>query len=262
MRWGLVLIVLIILLSILVPLLSPYHAERSADTPLLRPSFAHPFGTDQLGRDLFVRAFAAARLDLLLALIGVSIPLTIGTFIGAVAGTTRIAAVSYLWRTVVDAINALPFFVLVMAIVAMLGQGVTGILVAIALTNWARYARLARARALALRDVEFIQATRLLGYSGARTLLRHVVPNVYAETLAYGLSDFALVIVAIAGLSFLGVGVRPPTPEWGAMMSEGRLLITSEPWIILFPGLLLSITAISVALVAERLVGRSRGEFF
>ncbi len=262
MRLGLGLILLIIALSILVPLLSPYNAERSADTQLLPPSLTHPFGTDQLGRDMFVRVFAAARLDLLLALIGVSVPLTIGTFIGALAGTTRIAAVSYIWRTVVDAINALPFFVLVMAVVGMLGQGVNGILLAIALTNWARYARLARARALALREVEYVQATRLLGYSGVRTLLRHIIPNVYAETLAYGLSDFALVIVTIAGLSFLGVGVRPPTPEWGAMMSEGRLLITSEPWIILFPGLMLSATAIGVALLAERVIGRARGEFF
>jgi peptide/nickel transport system permease protein len=157
MRLGSGMLLLIVLLSLLVPLLSPYNAERSADTPLLRPSLAHPFGTDQLGRDLFVRAFAAARLDLVLAVIGVSVPLTIGTFIGAVAGTTRIAAVSYIWRAVVDAINALPFFVLVMAVVAMLGQGVTGMLLAIALTNWARYARLARARSLALREVEFIR---------------------------------------------------------------------------------------------------------
>jgi peptide/nickel transport system permease protein len=128
------------------------------------------------------------------------------------------------------------------------------------MTNWARYARIARARALTLREAEFIHVTEVLGYSRLRVLLRHVLPNVYSETLAYGLSDFTIVVVAVAGLSFFGIGVRPPAPEWGAMMAEGRLFLQQAWWLTLAPGLALSLTAVGVGLLAEGLVSRARGE--
>jgi peptide/nickel transport system permease protein len=257
-RWGLFILSTIIALGILVPLLSAYDPLVSAGDPLLAPSSSHPFGTDQLGRDLFTRTFAAAQLDIALAVVGVAIPLSIGTFVGAVVGTTRNVVLSWLWMALVDAINAFPLIVLVIGVVAVLGGGVQGIVIALAMTNWARYAKIARARALTLREADFIHATQVLGYSRLRILLRHIVPNVYSETLAYGLSDFVIVIVTVAGLSFLGIGVRPPTPEWGSMMSEGRLFLTSEWWITVFPGLVLSITAVGVALLTEGLVGRAR----
>jgi peptide/nickel transport system permease protein len=111
-----------------------------------------------------------------------------------------------------------------------------------------------------VRNEDFIQATQVLGYSRIRVLLRHILPNVYSETLAYGLSDFVIVIIGVAGLSFLGVGVRPPAPEWGAMMSDGRLFLAQAWWITVMPGLALSFTAVGVALVAQGLVGRGVGE--
>ncbi|MEP7335397.1 MAG: ABC transporter permease [Actinomycetota bacterium] len=258
-RWGLAVLVPIILLGSLVPAFSPYHPEvAGTGIPLQPPDLTHLFGTDDLGRDVFVRTFAAAQLDMTLAFLGVAGPLLIGTFIGAVIGTTKWPLVSGAWMILIDAINAFPFIAITLAIVALFGSGPQGILAALTLTNWARYAKLARARALVVGKSDYFFATRVLGYSRPRVLLRHVLPNVYSESLAYGLSDFVFVILVIAGLSFLGAGTRPPTPEWGAMMSDGRLFLTTAWWIAVFPGLALSVTAVGVALVADGLERRSR----
>ncbi len=259
-RLGLVILLLILLFSVFVPLISPYDPQNSTSPPLLAPGTTNLFGTDQLGRDIFTRTFAAARLDIVLAFLGVSIPLLIGTFLGAVAGTTRNPLIVSVWTVIVDAINAFPLIVLVIGVVAVVGPGEGGILLALAMTNWARYGKLARTRTLALRELDFVHATHVLGYSRLRILMRHIVPNVYSEALAYGLSDFVIVIVTVAGLSFLGMGVRPPTPEWGAMMSEGRLFLTHQWWITIFPGLILSLSAIGVALLAEGSVALIQGD--
>lgn len=259
-RLGLGILILILALGFLVPALGPYNPLFSAGERLSPPSASHFFGTDQLGRDVFTRTFSAVRLDIVLALAGVSVPLLIGTLMGAVLGTTRSAIVSWSWMMIIDAINAFPFIVLVIAIVAMVGPGVQGLLIGLAAVNWARYAKIARARALTLRDADFVHATQVLGYSRVRVLLKHILPNVYSETLAYGLSDFVIVIIGISALSFLGAGVRPPTPEWGAMMADGRLFLQRQWWITVFPGLALSLTAIGVALLAQGLVGRFAGE--
>ena len=259
-RWGLGILLTILLLGILIPRLSPFDPLRNAGDEFLRPGWPYLFGTDQLGRDVFTRTFAAVQLDLVLALIGVSVPLAIGTLLGGILGTTRNPVVAGIWLILIDAINAFPFIVIVIALVAVFGAGAQGLLLGLALVNWARYARIARARALTLREADFIQVTQVLGYSRLRVLWHHILPNVYAETLAYGLSDFVIVIIAIAGLSFLGVGVRPPEPEWGAMMSDGRSFLLRAGWITVFPGLILSVTAIGIALLAQGLVGRAQGE--
>ena len=251
-RWGLGLLVVIVALGSVVPAISPYDARvGGSGLPLDGPSPSHLFGTDDLGRDVFTRTFAAAQSDMLLSLIGVTIPLIVGTLIGAIIGTTRISIVSGLWMILVESINAFPFIVIVLAIVSVVGAGAVGVVVGLSLTNWARYAKLARARAQVIRNADFIQATQVLGYSRVRVLLRHILPNVYAESIAYGLSDFVLVILVIAGLSYLGAGLKPPAPEWGAMMSDGRLFITTAWWIPVFPGLMLSLTAVGVALLAD-----------
>ena len=257
---GIGIVLLVVASSVLVPLLSRYDPIAATGSPLSAPSAEHLFGTDQLGRDVFTRTFAAGRLDLILALIGVSVPLLVGTFLGAVLGTTRNRLVVWLWLMLIDAINAFPFVVLVIAIVAVVGPGVTGLLVGLAAVNWARYARIARARALILRNADFVEATRVLGYSRLRVLIRHILPNVYSETVAYGLSDFVIVVLTVSSLSFLGAGINPPTPEWGAMIADGRLYLQVQWWITVFPGLALSLTAIGVALMAHGLSGRYAGE--
>ena len=257
---GAAIVLLVIVLSVLVPLLSPYDPIAATGPALAAPGGQHLFGTDQLGRDVFTRTFAAGRLDLILALVGVSAPLLVGTFLGAVLGTTRNRLVAWLWLMVIDAINAFPFVVLVIAIVAVVGPGVTGLLIGLAAVNWARYARIARSRALILRNADFVEATRVLGYSRLRVLVRHILPNVYSETIAYGLSDFVIVVLTVSSLSFLGAGVNPPTPEWGAMIADGRLYLQTQWWITVFPGLALSFTAIGVALLAHGVSGRYAGE--
>ena len=259
-RWGVVILALILVLSVSVPFLSPNDPYGFVDQPLQPPSATFPFGTDHLGRDLLVRVFAAARLDIALAILGVSVPIVIGTFIGTLAGTTRNRSAETVWDGLVNALTAFPEIILVLGIVAMVGADVRGLLIAIWISRWAQYARIARAKSLALRDAEFVQAAQVLGYSQLRILIRHIMPNVFSEALAYALSDFIFIIVIIGGLSFLGLGVTPPTPEWGAMLAEGRLYLRTEPWLILFPGFFLSMTAIGVALLAQGLERISKGE--
>jgi len=259
-RWGVVILALILVLSVSVPLLSPNDPYGFVDQPLQPPSATFLFGTDHLGRDLLVRVFAAARLDIALAILGVSVPIVIGTFIGTLAGTTRNRIAETVWDGLVNALTAFPEIILVLGIVAMVGADVRGLLIAIWISRWAQYARIARAKSLALRDAEFVQAAQVLGYSQLRILIRHIMPNVFSEALAYALSDFIFIIVIIGGLSFLGLGVTPPTPEWGAMLAEGRLYLRTEPWLILFPGFFLSLTAIGVALLAQGLERISKGE--
>ncbi len=259
-RWGVVILALILVLSVSVPLLSPNDPYGFVDQPLQPPSAAFLFGTDHLGRDLLVRVFAAARLDIALAILGVSVPIVIGTFIGTLAGTTRNRIAETVWDGLVNALTAFPEIILVLGIVAMVGADIRGLLIAIWISRWAQYARIARAKSLALRDAEFVQAAQVLGYSKLRILIRHIMPNVFSEALAYALSDFIFIIVIIGGLSFLGLGVTPPTPEWGAMLAEGRLYLRTEPWLILFPGFFLSLTAIGVALLARGLERISKGE--
>ena len=259
-RWGVVILAVILVLSVSVPLLSPNDPYGFVDQPLQPPSAAFLFGTDHLGRDLLVRVFAAARLDIALAILGVSVPIVIGTFIGTLAGTTRNRVAETVWDGLVNALTAFPEIILVLGIVAMVGADIRGLLIAIWISRWAQYARIARAKSLALRDAEFVQAAQVLGYSQLRILVRHIMPNVFSEALAYALSDFIFIIVIIGGLSFLGLGVTPPTPEWGAMLAEGRLYLRTEPWLILFPGFFLSLTAIGVALLARGLERISKGE--
>lgn len=245
--------------GILVPLLSPYPANELVARPFLRPSAAHPFGTDQLGRDVFTRVFAAVYRDLGVAFLGVAIPLAIGTLVGVMLGISRnrigVAVVS----GIIDAINALPLLVLAIALIAMFGPGLMSIVVILAMTNWARYARIARTRTMLVARQGYIEAARVLGYPSARILLRHFLPNVSSETFAYALSDFILVIMLIAGLSFLSLGASPPTAEWGAMMSEGRPFVQHAWWLTIFPGLALCWAGISLSFIAEGMSRRERG---
>jgi peptide/nickel transport system permease protein len=258
-RLGIAILVGMVLLGWLVPLVSPYDPSLSSSALLSGPSGQHPFGTDHLGRDVLVRSFAAAQLDLLVAFAGVSVPLVIGTFIGALVGTSKVRLVTSSIGIVIEGINAFPFLILVVAIVGVIGPGVEGLLIALAATGWARYARLARSRATIVGSSDFIAVTSVLGYSRLRILVVHVFPNILPESIAYGISDLVLVVSTVAGLSFLGAGVRPPAAEWGAMMAEGRLYLFQAWWATVFPGLLLTMTSIAATLIALGSRSRSYG---
>lgn len=259
MRFGIGIMVLMIVLSIVVPALSPYDTRKGGPDANLPPSAEYWFGTDHLGRDVFARTFEAARIDIILAAAAVSVPLLVGTIVGSIIGITRSRLVQNVGDLAIEVINSFPTLIIVIALVAAFGRGTRGILLGLFITAWARYAKVARARALIIRDMDYLEAGRCLGYSRARILSRHVAPNVFPLTLAYAVSDFVVVIGAIAGLSFLGAGVQPPTPEWGAMLNDARLHIFRAWWPVLFPGIMLSITALGVSLISQAL-GRRTSE--
>jgi peptide/nickel transport system permease protein len=256
---GLGILAVMLLAGFLVPVLSPYDVARGTGSPPNEaPSADHWFGTDHLGRDVFVRAFAAVRIDLGIALLGVSVPLVLGTIIGASLGTTTSKLFRYVGDLVIESINAFPGLIVVIGLAAVLGRGAMGILVGIYITSWARYAKVSRGRALSLREMDYLEVAKGLGYSRRRILLRHVTPNVSPITLSYAISDFVVIVLVVAALSFLGVGVQPPTAEWGAMMSDGRVYLVLAWWPVIFPGVLLTITAVAIALIAEGVTDGTR----
>lgn len=255
---GIGMIVSLLVAGLIVPILSKYNPNELSSAQLLPPSSIHFFGTDILGRDVFTRVFDAVFIDLGTALIGVLIPLAVGTVIGTLLGISRNRRINSLVGSIIDGINAFPFLIFVIALVAFLGPGLRGIIIALSLVNWARYARIARTRAVIVNQQGYVEAARTLGYSRFRILFKHIIPNVSSETRAYALSDFIIVIIAVAALSFLGLGVSPPQAEWGAMIKAGSSIITLAWWESVFAGLALCWAGIAVALISEGLTRRLR----
>jgi peptide/nickel transport system permease protein len=234
------LFLLLVLAAILGPVLVPYDPLATNSAASLRPpSAAHWFGTDQLGRDIFSRVVVATRLDMMIAVSSVAVVFVGGGLAGITAGyfggwTDRIIG------RIADTIMAFPLFVLAMGIVAALGNTVTNIVIATAVVNFPLYARLARAEANIRRDAGFVLAARLAGNTDWRILLCHILPNIMPIMVVQMSLTMGYAILNAAGLSFIGLGVRPPTPEWGIMVAEGAAgIISGEWWVALFPGLTL-----------------------
>jgi len=246
----------LLLAGLLIPWFGKYDANEISADQLMPPSRQYFFGTDMLGRDVFARVFNAVFIDIGTAFIGVLIPLAVGTIIGTLLGISRNRRVNSFIGSLIDGINAFPFLIFVIALVAFLGAGLGSIVIALSLVNWARYARIARTRAVVVNQQGYVEAARTLGYKPSRILFRHIIPNVSSETRAYALSDFIIVIIAVAALSFLGLGVNPPQAEWGAMIKDGANIITLAWWGAVFPGLAICWAGISVAVFAEGLSKR------
>ena len=239
-------------------LIGPYvvpHDPLASDTAatLKPPSLAHWFGTDQLGRDIFSRVIVATRLDFFIALSSVALVFAMGGLAGVAAGyfggwTDRIVS------RIADTIMAFPLFVLAMGIVAALGNTVTNIVIATAIINFPLYARVARAEANVRREAGFVLAARLSGNSEARILLLHILPNIMPIMMVQISLTMGYAILNAAGLSFIGLGVRPPTPEWGIMVADGASnIISGEWWIALFPGAALMLAVFCFNLVGDGL---------
>ena len=218
------------------PALAPFdpNAVELGDR-LLAPSSLHPFGTDALGRDVFSRVLYGARLSLPTGLVVVLVAVVIGTAWGGIAAYAGGRVEEGLMR-IADVVLAFPALILAMAIAAALGIGVVNAILAMVAVWWPAYARLARGLVLVQRDQEYVQAARVLGYSPARILGRHILPNATGPLIVLMTLDVGNAIITFAGLSFLGLGVTPPTAEWGAMITVGRLLI-AQRWVATFPGL-------------------------
>jgi peptide/nickel transport system permease protein len=229
-----------VLLAAFGPAIAPYDPLAS-DTAraLTGPSSAHWFGTDQLGRDIFSRVVVATRLDLGIAMIAVALAFTAGTLLGLAAGYCGGWADRTIGRAV-DTIMAFPLFVLAMGIVAALGNSIANIVYATAIINLPIYARLARAEANVRRNAGFIEAARLCGNGETRIVLTQLLPNILPLMMVQVSLTLGYAILNAAGLSFIGLGVRPPTAEWGIMVAEGASnIISGEWWVALFPGLVL-----------------------
>jgi peptide/nickel transport system permease protein len=260
---GISLLVFIVGACILAPVLSPYGTNEIVGPPYAAPSAEHPFGTDSVGRDMLVRVFVAGRLDIALALIIVAAALAIGTVVGTLAGGARRRWVDTGLMRLVDAVIAFPFLVLVLVLVVVLGPertlgplpaGALAVAVGVILGDWAFYARLARGQTLALRERDYVVAARVLGFSQVRIVLRHLLPGVVGTVAAYAVADAILVMITVASLSFVGVGIQPPTPEWGALMYEGRAVLQDAWWITVIPGVMLALSGLAFSLVADGLL--------
>lgn len=219
------------------PMIAPYDPDAIDIVNMLAPPGAdHWFGTDQVGRDVLSRVIHAARVDLFLCIAGVLPPLLIGTAVGLFSGYFG-GLIDNVFMRIYDLTVAFPFFVLVLAIVGVMGPGLTNFILALTLVGWVTYARLVRAEVLAIRESEYVRAAECLGFPNRAILLRHVLPNVIGPVIAYGVSDAVLVMLAGASVGYLGMGAQPPLAEWGVIIADGQSFIAQAWWICLFPGL-------------------------
>lgn len=250
---GSTLVLLVFTVAILAPILAPYDPIVHDYTVRLDPpSRTHLLGTDKFGRDIFSRILYGAQIDLKIAVICVTFPFLVGVIIGCVSGYYG-GLVDGLLMRLVDIAVAFPFYVLVISILAILGPGIQNMYIALILVGWIAYAKIARGEVLIAKNMEYILAVKALGYSDLRIIVRHLLPNVINPAIVYAMSDMVLVILAASSLGFLGLGVQPPTPEWGVMVADGREFVTLAPWLPIFPGLAIAIVGISFSLLGDGL---------
>ena len=250
---GLAIIVVFVALAILAGLISPYPPlEQNISASLQAPSAAHLFGADKLGRDIFSRILHGARISLFTGLSVVVMAAGVGVLVGALAG--------YLggwWDEAImrltDIFFAFPSLILAMSIAGALGPSLQNALIAVAVVSWPIYARLMRGQVLVLRDQEFVQAARAIGVGDAGILLRHILPNTLSPLLVQASFDMGGTILAVSGLSFIGFGAQPPTPEWGVMISEGRNYITAQWWLTFYPAMSMLLVVTGFNLVGDGL---------
>lgn len=258
---GAVVLVVIILSTLLVPL-SPYDPETSdLKSRLQPPSWEHPFGTDPLGRDMLTRILYGGRISLLVGLMVVMITLTIGVPIGSIAGYYG-GWIDNLLMRIIDATLALPALLVLILLGAVLREvkvdfieknTVITIAVALGVLSWMTVARLVRAIFLTLRDMEYVQAARALGSSNRRIILQEILPNGVGPIIVESTLGIGYAIMEESGLSFLGFGIRPPTPSWGNLLSNAQEHLTQQPWLAIFPGLMIFFTIISVNYIGDGL---------
>ena len=250
---GMLMLALLLGLTVLGPPLLPYDPLAvDFNQALLPPGAGHWFGTDDLGRDVLSRVVSATHTDLEIAVMCVLIPFLIGTAVGLISGYAG-GMIDMLLMRLVDILWAFPFYVLVIAIVGSLGPSIANMYLAFALVAWISFARIVRGEVLLLKQHEFVQAALVLGYSHWRILLRHILPNAVTPAIVFMMSDVVLTILAVTALGFLGLGIQPPTPEWGVMIAEGRNFIFDGWWGSLFPGLAIVYVGVTFTFLGDGL---------
>jgi peptide/nickel transport system permease protein len=251
---GGVLLAVIVLFCAIYPFLSPHDptAPNFTQPPLAPPSADHLLGTDNFGRDILTRLAYGGRVDLTVTLIGTAGTVIVGALLGLIAGYTGGWLDSLIMR-VVDFSLTMPYLILVIAIVAILGPGTQNIVYAIWLVGWVAYARIVRGETLVARRQEYVDAARVLGMKHGRILLRHILPNVAAAALIYAMADMVLNILLASSLSFLGLGTQPPNPEWGLMVAEARDFFLRDWRLMTYPGLAVLVTGAALGLIGDGL---------
>ncbi|MFD1514391.1 nickel transporter permease [Halomarina rubra] len=250
---GLLFVSVVVLSAIFAPVIAPEGPnEQDLFNRLDSPSAEHPMGTDQLGRDVLSRLLYGARISLQISLAVVAITLAIGTAVGLIAGYAGGWVDEALMRFV-DILLAFPGILLALVIAGILGPNLTNIMIALAVVGWTQYARIIRGSVLSVKQEEFVKAAQLMGVPRRRIVLRHILPNVVTPVIVLATMDMAYVILGTAGLSFLGLGAQPPTPEWGTMLSQGRNFVDTAWWVVNFPGLAIMITVLGFNLLGDGL---------
>jgi peptide/nickel transport system permease protein len=253
LKVGGVIVLAWIVLTVAAPLLTPFNPIKVDVVNMLKPpGGTYWLGADALGRDILTRILYGARADLMMAFFGVVGPIILGTIIGLLGGYFG-GRIDMVLMRIFEITVSFPYFVLVIAIVAVLGPGLKSYFISLTLVNWVSYARLVRSEALVLRNADFVLAARGMGFSHLRTMLFHVLPNALVPPAVFVMTDAVLTIVLGSSLGFLGLGVQPPTPEWGAMIAEGSNYLTTAWWIAVFPGLAICSLALGLSLVADGL---------
>ena len=247
-------IVAIFLIMALFPaLITRFDPDAVDQTAMLKsPSIEHLFGTDNYGRDIFTRCVYATRIDLLIGVFAMLVPCIFGTLIGLYAGYYG-GRLDMIIMRIFDIFMAFPYMVLAIAIVAITGAGLKALFISIWIVGWKEYARLIRSEVLVAKNAEYVQAAKVLGYSDNRIMFFTILPNVFSSALVYGASDIVMCMMSSAALSYLGLGVQPPTSEWGAIMAGGKNFFAQASWISTYPGLFLIISGLGFSLVGDGL---------
>jgi peptide/nickel transport system permease protein len=250
---GFVLVTILVFVAASAPLIAPANPLKQELSQRLKPPSAeHWLGTDQLGRDVLSRMIYGARISLLIGIVVVGLAAGVGVFVGLFAGFTGGWLDEGLMR-LTDVFFAFPALILAMAISGALGPSLTNAMIAIAIVSWPVYARLVRAQVLSLRELAYVEASRSLGASSGRIMWQHILPNTMSPLLVQASFDMGAAILAAAGLSFIGFGTQPPTPEWGVMVSDGRNYIATHSWLSLYPGLAILLTVAAFNLIGDGL---------
>lgn len=250
---GCILLSAIILTAIFAPYLAPYNPIRqNLDEALQMPSGKHLLGTDEFGRDILSRIIYGSRISLSVAVAGVVLALVIGVPLGLMAGYCGTLVDNLIMRST-DVLLAFPGLLLAIAITAALGVGLIPVCIAVSIVSVPAYVRLMRASVLVTKELDFVQAARVLGATGMRILVKHILPNSWTPIIVQASLNSATAILTVSGLSFLGLGAQPPTPEWGAMLSTGRAYLRIAPQIATFPGIAIMIAVLGLNLVGDGL---------
>lgn len=250
---GLAVITVLVASAVAAPWIAPYEpAAIDVRARLQGPSFKHVLGTDNFGRDIFSRIVYAGRISLVIGFVAVGIGAVFGGMAGAVSGYYGRGLDSLVMRTM-DVLLSIPQLILAIAIVGALGASLLNLMIAVGISVLPRYARLVRASAMSLRDLEFVEAARAAGASDLRIIVQNIIPNCMAPLIVLSTLGVAQAILSAATLSFLGLGIQPPTPEWGSMLSDGRQFMRNAPHLTIFPGLAIMVVVMALNLLGDGL---------